>query len=183
MHLYPFAIILLEISKLCVIICLRKVCWIELSKKKKKKHVHLFVCFAFVMAAYKLPIKTTFRLEAQQSESQVLSFRALRLVAHQHSAAHSCVEAPLRCSVCVCVCVFFWYHFCTLQKGIKAITRAFLVIITPVVSLECSFSFLSLLPTPLSLTSCLKRWSLCVCVFFFFACCASPRVSDVHCVY
>ena len=106
MHLYPFAIILLEISKLCVIICLRKVCWIELSKKKKKKHVHLFVCFAFVMAAYKLPIKTTFRLEAQQSESQVLSFRALRLVAHQHSAAHSCVEAPLRCSVCVCVFSF-----------------------------------------------------------------------------
>ena len=126
----------------------------------------MFVCFAFVMAAYKLPIKTTFRLEAQQSESQVLSFRALRLVAHQHSAAHSCVEAPLRCSVCVCVCVcFLLISLLHVTEGHQSYHKSFSCYYYSCCQLRVFFLF-SLSSTHTSISDLLSETliSVCVCV-------------------
>ena len=131
----------------------------------------MFVCFAFVMAAYKLPIKTTFRLEAQQSESQVLSFRALRLVAHQHSAAHSCVEAPLRCSVCVCFLLISLLHVTEEHQSYHKIFSCYYY---SCCQLRVFFLF-SLYSTHTSISDLLSEIviSVCVCVcvcvcFFFF---------------
>ena len=132
----------------------------------------MFVCFAFVMAAYKLPIKTTFRLEAQQSESQVLSFRALRLVAHQHSAAHSCVEAPLRCSVCVCFLLISLLH---VTEEHQSYHKIFSCHYYSCCQLRVFFLF-SLSSTHTSISDLLSETliSVCVCFFFFCLLCFSP---------
>lgn len=132
------------------------------------------------MAAYKLPIKTTFRLEAQQSESQVLSFRALRLVAHQHSAAHSCVEAPSRCSVYVC---FLLISLLRVTEEHQSYHKSFSRYYYSCCQLRV-FLLFSLSSTHTSISDLLSETLISVFfIFLFFACCASLCVSDAHCVY